>query len=168
MYEARTKMTGSWEVLRHEVATYMTNESGEAVDLSGLGKSFESLVKGLKITGEGLEVVDAVELPQWALAEGLKVSQMATICSSAVCEGASNPVLTVSLPSVQTVQRQSFGTLNSMNGQAMAGGLGAGVPGVDGLNFVAAPLFLGIGAGNAALAGGAIAGGAALINNASD
>lgn len=168
VYEARTKMTGSWEVLRHEVATYMTNESGEAVDLSGLGKSFESLVKDLKIKGEGLEVVDAVELPQWALAEGLKVSQVATICASAVCEGASNPVLTVSLPSVNTVQQQSFGMLNSMNGLAMAGGLGAGVPGVQGLNFVAAPAFLGIGAGNAALAGGAIAGGAVLINDASD
>jgi hypothetical protein len=164
-FEARTKVAGSWEVLRHEVATYMTNESGEALDLSGLGKSFESLAKGLRIKGEGLEVVDAVELPQWALSEGLKVSQMATICASAVCEGASNPVLTHSLPTVGTVQRQSFGMLGSMNGLAMAGGLGAGVPGVAGLNFVAAPLLFGIGAGPAAAIGGAAAGGAAIIDN---
>lgn len=164
-FEARSKISGSWEVLRHEVATYMTNESGEALDLSGLGKPFESLVKGLKIKGEGLEVVNPVELPQWAVSEGLKVSQMANICASAACEGASNPVLTVSLPYVNTVQQQTLGRLNSMGGLPMAGGLGAGVPGVQGLEFVAAPAFLGIGAGNAAALGGAAAGGAAAIDN---
>ena len=163
VFEARTKMSGSNEILRHEVATYMTDESGEAMDLSGLGKSFESLVQKLKMKDQGLEVVDPVELPQWALSEGLRLSQMANISASVACEGASNPVAMVSLPLVQTVGLQSFGALGSMGGLAMAGGLGAGVPGVAGMNFAGAP-FLGMGLGPAA-AGGAAAGGAAAIDN---
>jgi hypothetical protein len=169
VFEAKTKISGQWEVLRHEVATYMTNESGESLDLSGLGKSFESLVKGVKMKGEGLEVVDSVELPLWAQSEALKASQVANICASLACEGAPNPVMPVSLPVSQTLGLQSGGRLSSLrNGLPLFGSLGAGVPGVGNLNFIGAAPFLGIGAGNAALGAGAIAGGAALINNASD
>ena len=168
VFEAKTKMSGDWEVLRHEIATYKTDESGEALDLTGLGKSFESLVKGLRLSSKGVDVVDVVPLPQWAWSEGLMASQVSNICASTACEGAVNPTILMNMPAMRTMALQSLGTLNPLPGYAMAGTvtgtLGAGVPAVGSLNIAAAAPFLGIGMGPAAAVGGAAAGGAAALS----
>lgn len=160
VFEATTKINGPKEKLRHEVATYMTNASGESVDLAGLGKKFEKFVQKVGLTGKSLKVVDQSLLPQWARAEGLNAAHVANICASTACEGALNPVVTVCMPAARTVSMQSFGTLTG--GFAAAGGtvgsLGAGVPAVGALNIAAAPAFLGVGVGTAAAIAGGTAG----------
>jgi len=165
VFEARTNMNGSWEKLRHEVATYMTDAAGVSLDLSGLGKKFETLVRKLGLTKKSFKVVKESPLPQWALSEGLNASQVASICAATACEGASNPVVTVCIPVVRTVAMQSLGTLTPLGGLALAdlgtvtGSLGTSVPAVGALNIAAAPAFMGVGVGTAAaIAGGGTAG----------
>jgi len=161
VFEARTNMNGSLEKLRHEVATYMTDTAGVSLDLSGLGKNFETLVRKIGLTKKSFKVVKESPLPQWALSEGLNNSQVAGICAAIACEGASNPVATVCIPVARTVEMQSRGALLSDDDLAVAGlytvtgSLGTGVPAVGALDIAAAPAFLGVGVGTA----GAIAGG---------
>ena len=160
IFEATTNINAPKEKLRHEVATYMTDAAGGAVDLGGLGKKFEKFVQKVGLAGKSLKVVKEALLPQWARSEALNAAQMASICAATACEGALNPVVTVCLPAARTVAMQSFGTLAG-GGFATAGGtvgsLGTGVPAVGALNIAAAPAFLGVGVGTAAaIAGGAV------------
>ncbi|NQT00506.1 MAG: hypothetical protein HQ580_00635 [Planctomycetes bacterium] len=169
VFEARTNINGSWEKLRHEVATYMTDAAGVSLDLSGLGKKFETLVRKLGLARKSFKVVKESPLPQWALSEGLNASQVAGICAATACEGASNPVVTVWIPVARTVAMQSRGTLDPVGGLAVAdlgtvtGSLGTGVPAVGALNIAAAPAFLGVGVGTAAAVAGGTAG--VIANN---
>lgn len=160
IFEATTNINGYKEKLRHEVATYMTDASGESVDLTGLDKKFEKFVQKVGLAGKSLKIVDESLLPQWARSEGLNAAYVANICASTACEGALNPVVTVCMPAARTVAMQSFGTLTG-GGFATAGGtvgsLGASVPAVGALNIAAAPAFMGVGVGTAAaIAGGTV------------
>jgi len=153
---------GPKEKLRHEVATYMTDAAGKSVDLSGLGKKFEKFVQKVGLARKSVEVVKESPLPQWAWSEGLNASQAAGTCAAIACEGASNPVVEVLIPWSRMVEDQSRGLLLGGRFDGTVASLGAGVPGVSGMNLAATP-FLGFGT-TAAIATGtavpiAIAGG---------
>ena len=161
-FTATTKINGFKETLRHEVATYTTDAEGVSVNLSGLGKKFEKLVKQLRLTRKSLKIKKETPLPQWVKSEGLATGQMANVCAAIACEGAINPVILVCVPAAQTFAMQSLGTLASIGGLATAGtlgsvsgSLGAGVPAVGALGIAPGPAFMGMGLGTA----GAIAGG---------
>jgi len=102
VFESTTTMNGFQEILSYKVATCKTDAAGKPVDLKGLGKEFEEFVGKLGLT-KGLKVVKASTLPAWVKTEGLKVTRAANICSALACEGALNPVATVSLPATQVV-----------------------------------------------------------------
>ena len=86
--EATTKISGTKETLRHEVATYKTNAAGTPVDLSGLGKKFESFVRKVGLSSSSLKVVDESPLPLWAQFMALGTAQVANISAAVACEGA--------------------------------------------------------------------------------
>ena len=128
VFETTTTMNGFKETLRHEVATCKTDAAGEPVDLKGLGKEFEKFVAKLDVT-KGLTVVKATALPQWAQTSGLQAAQAGGICSSLACEGALNPVATISMPAAKVVDLQAnTSELRTVNAQLAAnmGGEGAG------------------------------------------
>jgi hypothetical protein len=106
VFEAAGDAGGLKETLRHEVATYRTDAAGVPVDLSDVGRDFEKLVAKLGLSQGSLEVVEESPLPQWALSQGLRAAQVANICSAAVCEGALNPVATVSIPIARVLESQ--------------------------------------------------------------
>ena len=106
VFEAAGDVGGLKETLRHEVATYRTDAEGVPVDLSDVGKDFEQFIAKVGLSPSSLEVVDESPLPQWALSRGLRAAQVANICSSAVCEGALNPVTTVSIPIARILESQ--------------------------------------------------------------
>ena len=162
--EAITKISGSRETLRHEVATYKTNASGQSVDLSGLDKKFAQFVKKIGLAKNSLEIVNESPLPLWAQSFAAGPAQVANISAALACEGAVNPVVAVSLSASRTFAMQSFGPAGPLGQLAMAGAdpisgsLGAGVPAMAGMNIVA-PTFLGMGLGTAgAVAGGTVGG----------
>ena len=162
-FTATTKINGFKETLRHEVATYMTDAEGVPVNLSGLGKNFEKLVRKIGLTKKSLKIKRKAPLPQWAKSEGLATGQMANVCAAIACEGAINPVILICVPVAKTFAMQSLGTLASIGGLATAGtlgsvsgSLGAGVPAVGALGIAPGPA-LGVGLGTAgAIAGGTI------------
>ncbi len=179
-FTATTKINGFKETLRHEVATYTTDAEGVSVNLSGLGKKFEKLVKQLRLTRKSLKIKKETPLPQWAKSEGLATGQMANMCAAIACEGALNPVILVCVPAAKTFAMQSLGTLASIGGLATAGtlgsvggSLGAGVPAVGALGIAPGLPFMGVGLGTAgAIAGGtvgtiAVGGGAGTVTPAS-
>jgi len=164
--EAVTNLSGSKETLRNEVATYKTDASGQAFDLSGLDKKFENFVKKVGFAKKSLEIVEETQLPMWAQSYATNSAQVANISAAIACEGATNPVVTVSLPSSQTFAMQSFGSTGPLGATASTGAsisssLGAGVPAMAGMNIVAAPAIMGLAPGTAALAGGGTAVGVA-------
>ena len=127
-FESTTTMNGFQETLRHEVATCKTDAAGEPVELKNLGKKFEKFVAKLALTKD-FKVVKASTLPEWAKTEGLKAAQVSSICSSLACEGALNPVTTVSMPAVKVVDLQkSTNEPRTVNAQlaAQEGGAGNG------------------------------------------
>jgi hypothetical protein len=122
--ESTTTMNGFVEILHHNIATCKTGAAGEPVDLKGLGKEFEKLVEKVGVT-EDLKVVKATTLPQWAKTGGLPVAQAANICSALACEGALNPVVTISMPTAKIIELQGENSeLQTVNAQlaANAGG----------------------------------------------
>jgi len=110
VFEAATDVNGFNETLRHEVATYKTDPAGVPVDLSDVGKDFERLVAKVGLSKTSLEIKEESRLPQWARSEGLRAAEVATICSAAVCEGAPNPVATISIPTARVLQFQREAT----------------------------------------------------------
>ncbi len=168
--EAVTKISGSKETLRHEVATYKTDASGNAADLTGLDKKFENFVKKVGFAKKGLEIVDETPLPLWAQAYAIGSAQVASISAAVACEGASNPVATICMPVTRTFAMQSFGAAGPLGALASAtvaaspisASLGVGVPAMAGMNIVT-PTILGMAPLTAAgVAGGttaAVAGG---------
>jgi len=128
VFETTTTMNGFKETLRHEVATCKTDAAGESVNLKGLGKEFEKFIAKLDVT-KGLTVVKATALPQWAQTSGLQAAQASGICSSLACEGALNPVATISMPTAKVIELQKNPSeLRTVNAQLAAnmGGEGAG------------------------------------------
>ena len=129
MFETTTTMNGFKETLRHEVSTCKTDAAGEAVELKGLGKEFKRFVAKLGVT-KGLKVVKTSTLPQWAKTSGLQVAQAANICSALSCEGALNPVATISMPAAKVIELQkNTSELRTVNVQLAANEGGAGTGG---------------------------------------
>lgn len=168
VFEATTNINGSKEMLRHEVATYMTDSTGASINLSGLGKEFEKFVRKVGLSNKEFKVVKESPLPQWAQYEGLTAGQVANICAAMACEGAPNPVATICIPTARTVALQSRGTLVSIGRMGtLSGALAANVSGLGGMKIAAGPLIFGvspttaglIGGGSAAVAAGAGGGG---------
>jgi len=166
VFEATTNINGSKEQLRHEVGTYMTDSTGASVNLSGLGKKFEKLVQKVGLEKKGLKVKKETPLPQWAQYEGLAAGQVAHICGATACEGATNPVATVCIPTARTVAMQSRGILASvgtLGTGTVSSALAANVTGIGAMKIAAGPLIMGvspttaglIGGGSAAVAAGA-------------
>ena len=94
------------EVLRHEVATYKTDASAVPVDLAGLGENFERFVAKVGLAEASCRIDKASALPQWAKADALNAAQVTNICSALACEGAVNPVATVSIPLAEVIELQ--------------------------------------------------------------
>lgn len=167
VFKAETNAYGFKETLTHEVATYKTDAVGTSVDLTGLGDKFEKLVQKVGLNRKQVKVNEKAPLPRWARTEGLMASQAANICASMACEGALNPVITVSIPSVRMVGMQSMGRIPTIGrfatADTVAGSLGRSVPGLRTMNIAAGPAFMGGSAfGTAAAAGGATVGGIAI------
>jgi hypothetical protein len=155
-FGGETNINGFNEKLRHEVATYMTDELGVPADLNGLDKHFEKLVKKVGLVKKNVKVKNEAPLPQWAKTEGLFMSQVAGVCAAIACEGALNPVAMICIPAARTLALQSFGTLASVSGaSAVSAALTSSVPAVGGMNLAGGATIMGVGAGTA----GAIAGG---------
>jgi hypothetical protein len=161
--EAITNINGFKEILRHEVATYKTNAAGQPVDLTGLDKKFAQFIKRVGLAKKTFEVVNEVPLPLWAQSFAFGSAQAASISAGIACEGASNPVSMICLPTVRTFAMQSFGytgplaSLAGLAGQTVpiSSSLGAGVPAMAGMNIVGVPTVLGV----PAVTAGAVAGG---------
>lgn len=158
VFEAATKINGYDENLRHEVATYKTNSSGVAIDLSGIDDKFEKFIRKVGLSSKKFEVTKATELPHNAQFELLHASQVASICAATACEGSLNPVISVCLPAAKTVGLQSAGKVAMTGKMATIGAtLSKAVPGMASMKIAAAPAFMGVGLGTA----GAVAGGTA-------
>lgn len=159
VFDATTEINGSKEKLRYEIATYKTDASGAAVDLTGIGKKFEKFARKVGLSRKAIKVKKESPLPQWAQYEGLAAAQVTNLCAATACEGALNPVASVCLPAARTVALQCAGKL------AMAKQIGAissllvkSIPGAGGMQVAVAPAaFMGVGLGTA----GAVAGGTA-------
>lgn len=166
VFDAKTKLNGFKETLRHEVATYRTDAAGVSVDLNGLGrmgKKFEKFVRKLGLTTKRLKVVEESPLPQWVQSDGLVTTQIANICAAMACEGSSNPVATVSIPVARTVALQGIGKLATAEQVATVSSmLVKSVPGVGGMKIAVAPAFMGVGLGTAGAAAGGTAGAVAV------
>jgi len=117
VFEAATDVNDFKESLRHEVATCKTDVTGVPVDLSDVGENFEKLLAKVGLRSGSLEIVKESPLPQWASSRGLRAAQVANICSAVACEGALNPVATISMPAVKVLQSQ----------RVTAGGAGASI-----------------------------------------
>lgn len=160
VFEATTKMNGYKELLRHEIATYLVDADGTAVDLSGLSKDFEKLVRKLGLRTKELKVVKEAPLPAWARTDAVKAAQAANICASTACEGASNPVITVCAASGKMIELQSQGKITPSDEEVIivSKELVSTVPGTGDMKIAVAPAFMGIGVGTAGLvAGGTVA-----------
>lgn len=165
VFEATTKINGSKEKLRYEIATYKTDASGAAVDLNGLGKKFESFARKVGLGRKAIKVKKESPLPQWAQYEGLAAAQVTNLCAATACEGGLNPVASVCLPAARTIALQSEGKL-AMAKQlgAISGLLVKSIPGASGMQVAVAPAaFMGVGWGTAgAIAGGTVGGAVAI------
>ena len=156
VFEATTNVNGSKEKLRYEIATYKTDASGAAVDMSGLGKKFEKLVRKVGLSRKAVKVTKESSLPQWVQYEGLAAVQVTNLCAATACEGAANPVTTVCIPAARTVALQSAGKLAAAKQMATISSLLVkSIPGTAGMKIAVAPAFMGVGLGTA----GAVAGG---------
>ena len=95
VFDATTKMNGYDEQLRNEVATYRLDEEGNPVNLSGISKDFEKLIRKLGLRRDELKVTQKVELPQWIRSSLVNTVEASNICAATACEGALNPVITI-------------------------------------------------------------------------
>jgi hypothetical protein len=170
VFKAETNAYGFKETLTHEVATYRTDAVGTSVDLTGLGDKFEKLVQKIGLSSKPVKVNEKAPLPRWARSEGLMASQAAYICAAIACEGALNPVVTVSIPSVRMVGMQSMGRIPSIGrfatADTVAGTLGRSVPGLRTMRIAVHPGFVhSLGAAQYGIGTAIGAGGVAMGNS---
>jgi hypothetical protein len=159
VFEGTTNITGVKETFRHELAAYRTTADGTSVNLEGLGKDFERFASKVGLSNQALKVEKQAPLPQWAQSEGLHAAQAGGICAAMACEGAMNPVATITMPASQMMALQSAGKLApAASGQTISSVLVKSIPGMGGMKIAVAPVaFLGIGATPAAaIAGGTV------------
>lgn len=157
VFAASTDINGSKESLRHEIAAYQSNSDGKPVITTSLGRDFEKLIQKVGLTSKALEVKKKASLPNWACFEGLRTSQVASICASTACEGAANPVSTIYMPAIRTISLQSSGSIVSVGAATTVGSSLGGTAALGGMKVAVAPAFAGAGlgtAGTVAAAGG--------------
>jgi len=171
VFEAQTSVNGFKETLRHELATYMTDDAAVPIDFSGLGKEFERLVRKVGLTNKDMKLSKPAELPKWVRRDALRVIGLADTCAALACEGAPNPVVTVCIPAGRLVAMQGLGHVagsSSLGTVAMSlaksiGPIGsmkiAMAPGVMGLSGMQAGAIAGGTAGGVAAGGGGGGGG---------
>lgn len=172
VFDAKADINSKNEMLRHEVATYKTDVNGNAVDLNGLGKDFESFVKKVGLTNQDFKVEKETSLPQWAQSEGLRAFQMSNICAAVSCEGALNPVTTLTIPGARIAALQSTNRIYSAQKvSSISTMLAKNVPALGGMKIAIAPAWAGYGimtASHATALAGASAGGLAIAENNSN
>jgi hypothetical protein len=172
VFEAATDINSKNEKLLHEVATYKTDANGVAVDLDGLGKDFEGFVRKVGLTSHDLKIEKETRLPQWAQSEGLRADQMSNICAAATCEGALNPVTTITIPAARIAALQSAGNIASAQQiTTISAVLAKDVPALGGMKIAVSPAWAGyklLTAGNVTALAGATAGGIAIVENNTD
>jgi len=162
VFEAKTKMNGYDETLRNEVATYRVNSDGKPVDLTGLSKEFEQLIRKVGLSVKPLKMVKKVALPGWAQTEIINTVKATNICAATACEGAINPVITICAASSQMIGLQSAGAITSTGATITASKLLVqSVPGMGAMKIAAAPL-MGLGMGTTGAIAGGTAGGVAV------
>lgn len=106
VFIAATTANGIEEVVRHEVATYKTDSSGVPVDLSGLGEEFENFAAKVGLSERSCQIEKECSLPRWAKVDALNAAQVGNICTALACEGALNPVATISIPLAEVIELQ--------------------------------------------------------------
>jgi len=106
VFGAATNINGFKEIFRNEVAIYKTDASLTPVDLSSISGNFEKFAGKLGLSGEALKISSRTELPQWVKSEGIRNVQVANICSAIACEGALNPVSSLSIPAAAVLEFQ--------------------------------------------------------------
>jgi hypothetical protein len=166
VFEATTKVNGSKEVLRYELATYQTDADGTSINLTGLGKEFESYARKVGLTTEAVKMEKLSVLPQWVRSDGFRVIQASNICAAIACEGALNPVATLYIPAARTITMQGASTLGATGNTATVSGLLAkNLTGVGAMKIAVVPAFAAGGISGATLIGGgaAAAGGAVAV-----
>ena len=163
-FDATTKMNGYDEKIRNEVATYRLGDDGKPVDLSGISKDFEKMVRQIGLKREELKVTKKVTLPQWISKNLSSVIETSNICAATACEGALNPVVTICAASAQTFHLQSTGLLASTGSAiTVSRALAQAIPGIGGMKIAAAPAALmGMSTTTAGAVAGATAGGIAI------
>ncbi len=170
VFAASTNISGLKEQLRHEIATYETDSNGKPLITGKLGSDFEKLIQKIGLTSKGLAIKKKASLPSWACFEGLRTSQVSSICAATACEGASNPVASIYMPAIRTISMQSSGVLASTGAIGTVGSsLANSLPAVSGMKIAAAPAFAGAGLGTTGtVAAAAAAGGGIAVANDSD
>lgn len=172
VFDASADINSKNEKLRHEVATYKTDSEGVAVDLGGLGKDFESFVRKVGLTSQDFKVEKEITLPQWAQSEGLRAFQVSNICAAVSCEGALNPVTTLTMPEAKIAALQSTNRIVSSQKVSSIGTmLAKNVPALGGMKIAVAPVWAGYGiitAKSVTALTGATAGGLAIAENNSN
>jgi hypothetical protein len=160
VFDATTKMNGYDEQLRNEVATYMLDEEGNPVNLSGIGKDFEKLIRKLGLKRDELKVTQNVELPQWIKSSLANTIEASNICAATASEGAMNPVLPICAATTQTFHLQCAGYLLAPGSPlTVSKMLVRTIHGIGGMKIAAAPTIIGMSAGTAGTVVGATAGG---------
>lgn len=156
VFEGTTNVNGFKEKIRHELATYMTEDTAVPVDFTGLGKKFEKLVRKVGLTNKDIKVTKPTELPKWIRRDALRVIGLADTCAALACEGAPNPVVTVCIPAGRMVAMQGLGHIaGSSQLGTVAMSLAKSIGPIGTMKIAVAPGIMGL----SALQAGAIAGG---------
>jgi hypothetical protein len=158
VFQASTNVNGFKEKVRHELATYMTDDAAIPVNFAGLGKEFEKLVRKVGLTNKDMKVTKPTDLPRWVRRDALRVIGLADTCAALACEGAPNPVVTVCVPAGRMVAMQGLGHITSSSQLGtVAMNLAKNIGPIGSMKIAVAPGILGL----SPLQAGAIAGGTA-------
>jgi len=162
VFEGTTNVNGFKESIRHELATYMTDDSAVPVDFAGLGKEFEKLVRKVGLTNKDMKITKPTELPKWVRRDALRVIGLADTCAALACEGAPNPVVTVCIPAGRMVAMQGLGHIaGSSQLGTVAMSLAKSIGPIGSMKIAVAPGIMGLSAMQAGAVGGGVAGGVA-------
>lgn len=158
VFEASTNVNGFTEKVRHELATYMTDDAGVPVNFAGLGKEFEKLVRKVGLINKDMKVTKPTDLPRWVRRDALRVIGLADTCAALACEGAPNPVVSVCIPAGRMVAMQGLGHIaGSSQVGTVATNLAKNIGPIGSMKIAVAPGIMGL----TPLQAGAIAGGTA-------
>jgi hypothetical protein len=166
VFDAAADINSKNEKLRYELATYKTDADGKSVDLKGLGIDFENFIRKVGLSSQDLKVEKETSLPGWAQSEGLRAVQISNICAAAACEGALNPVTTITMPAARTIALQSTnGIISASQISTISATLAQNVSALGGMKIAIAPAWAGYGlmtGSHVTAIAGATAGGVAI------